>query len=139
MAADEKHQIIIHAQVFGQGQEQSTLTLMIEGIRKNMDEKIFETSVVLTADTGFSSEANMEYLFEEHIDAVIPSTEFSVDLKSGTCICPAGNEMLFLGDHFDGARGKYSCFRGKLKGCRSCALQPRCMKKALKDQGRYPF
>ena len=75
-ASDEKHQVIIHAQVFGQGQEQSTLQPMVDGIRKNLDDEIFESSVVLTADTGFSSEANMEYIFQENIDAVIPDNQF---------------------------------------------------------------
>jgi transposase len=174
-AADEKHQIITHAQAFGQGQEQSTLKPMVEGIRKNLGSKVFDSGVVLTADTGFSSEANMQYLFEEGIDAVvpdnlfrqrdavfnesdfykqhkalrkktrkdkpksdavIPSSEFSVNLTTGVCICPAGNEMLYLGNHFEGARGTYSRFRGRLPDCRSCHLNGQCMKNPVKDQGR---
>ncbi len=174
-ASDEKHQVIIHAEVFGQGQEQSTLQPMVDGIRKNLDETVFDTAVVLTADTGFSSEDNMEYIFKENIDAVIPdnqfrkrnpvfaesehynkhkelrrktrrdrskkeavipSDEFTVNLSSNTCICPAGKEMLFLGNEFEGAKGTYSRFRGRLKDCRGCTLQTRCMKKPIKDQGR---
>lgn len=174
-ASDEKHQIILHAQTFGQGQEQSTLKPMIEGIRQQLDNNIFKTSVVLTADTGFSSEANMEYLFKENIDAVVPdnqfrkrnpvftesdlynkhkalrkktrkdqskgntvlpSTAFTVDLDSKTCICPAGNEMLFLGDQFEESRGTYTRFKGKLRDCRACTLQPRCMMKPVKTHGR---
>jgi transposase len=174
-AADEKHQIITYAQAFGQGQEQSTLQPMVEGIRRNLGDTIFDSGLVLTADTGFSSEANMEYLFEEGInavvpdnqfrkrnpvfaeselfqkhkklrkktrkdqpksDAVIPSTQFSVDLTKGVCVCPAGNEMLYLGNHYEGARGTYSRFRGKLPDCRSCHLNTQCMKKPVKDQGR---
>ena len=174
-ASDEKHQVIIHAQVFGQGQEQSTLQPMVDGIRKNLDEEIFESSVVLTADTGFFSEANMEYIFQENIDAVIPDNqfrkrnpvfaesdlynqhkerrkktrkdqrekaavipngEFSVDLDSNTCICPAGKELLFLGNGFEGSGGRYSRFRGRLKDCRDCRLQTACMKNPVKAQGR---
>jgi hypothetical protein len=56
-AADEKHQIIVHAQAFGMGQEQATLKPMVEGIKKNFGDNIFKPSLVLTADTGFSSEA----------------------------------------------------------------------------------
>jgi hypothetical protein len=58
-ASDEKHQIIIESQVFGQGQEQSTLKPMVEVIRERHGENVFDTSVVLTADTGFSSEENI--------------------------------------------------------------------------------
>jgi len=75
-AADEKYQIIIGAQGFGMGQEQATLKPMIEGIKKNLGDTIFDSSVVLTADTGFSSEANMAYLFDESINAVIPDNQF---------------------------------------------------------------
>ena len=174
-AADEKHQIIIAAQGFGMGQEQATLKPTIEGIKRNLGEGVFETSVVLTADTGFSSEANMQYLFEEKINAVIPdnqfrkrnpvfsesdlynkhkvlrkktrkdkaktnmslpSSEFMVDLNTNTCICPAGKELTFLGDDYEGVRGTYSRFRGKLDDCRRCPIQSSCMQKAVKEKGR---
>jgi uncharacterized protein YgfB (UPF0149 family) len=52
-AADEKNQIIVHAQAFGMGQEHATLKFMVEGIKKNFDDNIFKPSLVLTADTGF--------------------------------------------------------------------------------------
>jgi len=174
-AADEKHQVIVHAQAFGMGQEQATLIPMVEGIKNNLGDDVFDSSLVLTADTGFSSEATMQYLFNENINAVVPdnqfrkrnpvfsdsdfykkhkalrkktrkdqsgrdevfhSSVFSVNLDSNSCICPAGKEMLFLGDNFEGARGVYSRFRGKLKDCRECVMQTKCMKKAIKDQGR---
>ena len=174
-AADEKHQIIIGAQGFGMGQEQATLKPTIEGIKRYLGEAIFDTSVVLTADTGFSSEANMQYLFDENINAVIPdnqfrkrnpvfsesdlynkhkalrkktrkdkpktnmaipSTEFTVDLDTNTCICPAGKELTFLGDDYDGVRGTYSRFRGELADCRTCQQQARCMRNPVKEKGR---
>ncbi|MFT6387474.1 MAG: hypothetical protein ACJAUP_000845 [Cellvibrionaceae bacterium] len=57
--ADEKHQIIIHAEAFGMGQEQATLKPMIEGIRQNMGDNVLSDGCKITADTGFSSEINM--------------------------------------------------------------------------------
>ena len=174
-AADEKHQIIIEAQTFGQGQEQSTLKPMVEGIRARLGEDVFDASVILTADTGFSSEDNMAYLFEENINAVvpdnqfrkrnpvfaestlynqhkehrkktrkdrsqgkgvIPSSNFAVNFDSNTCICPAGKEMLYQGNEFEGVSGEYTRFRGRLKDCRDCSLQTRCMKNPIKEHGR---
>ena len=73
--AGEKHQIIIHAEAFGMGQEQATLKPMIEGIRKNLDDNVLNGGCTVTADTGFSSEANMQYLYEEGIDAVVPGNQ----------------------------------------------------------------
>ncbi len=74
-AADEKHQVIIHAQGFGMGQEQATLAPMIEGIKDRLGDDVFD-GVVLTADTGYSSEVNMQYLFNENINAVVPDPQF---------------------------------------------------------------
>lgn len=174
-AADEKHQIIIHAEAFGMGQEQATLKPMIEGIRKNPGEEVLNEGCKVTADTGFSSEANMEYLHKQGIDAVVPdnqfrqrdpifsdsetyqkhkenrketrkdkattrkifsNNEFVVNFKEETCICPNGKQMLYLGDQFETASGPHMRFRGKLKDCRECPLQSKCMKHEIKLQGR---
>jgi len=43
--------------------------------------------------------------------------------------------MLVLGER-KRERGMYACFRGKLKDCRACPLQPACMKHPLAEQGR---
>jgi len=43
--------------------------------------------------------------------------------------------MLVLGD-LKRERGMYAGFRGKLKDCRACPLQPKCMKHPIKNQGR---
>jgi hypothetical protein len=69
-------------------------------------------------------------------DEVFHSSIFTVNLDNNSCICPAGKEMLFQGDHFEGARGIYSRFRGKLRDCRDCVMQTQCMKIPIKDQGR---
>ena len=69
-AADEKHQIIVNAEAHGMGQEHSTLIPTIEGIEENLGIDLSKSEAVITADTGFSSEANMKYLFENGIEAV---------------------------------------------------------------------
>jgi hypothetical protein len=174
-AADEKHQIIVHAQAFGMGQEQATLKPMVEGIKKNFGNGIFNPSLVLTADTGFSSEATMQYLFDENINAVVPdnqfrkrnpvfsdsdfykkhkelrkktrkdksktnmamhSSEFKVSFSSNTCICPAGKELKFLGDDYEGVKGFYTRFLGELEDCRNCSMQSKCMRNPVKEKGR---
>lgn len=60
---DAKHQVIVHAEAFGQGQEPDLLAPMIEGTRKNFqkigrDGDVFKNAK-LAADAGFHSEANM--------------------------------------------------------------------------------
>lgn len=66
---DKKHQIIIDAQAFGAGQEQHTLQPIIEA-------DIYQTGVVVTADTGFANEANMQYLHDNQINGYIPDNQF---------------------------------------------------------------
>jgi transposase len=80
-AADKKHQIIIDAQAFGAGQEHHTLQPVLETIkdryqRLGLSDHIYEDGIVVTADTGFANEANMQYLHENKINGYIPDNQF---------------------------------------------------------------
>jgi transposase len=75
-AADDKHQIIIEAQAYGVGQEQVTLKPMVEKIKDHFEGDVFADGCVLTADTGYCSESNLEFLSEQNIKAVIPDNNF---------------------------------------------------------------
>lgn len=79
--ADKKHQIIVDAQIFGEGQEHHTLQPVLESVRERferlgLEEDVFQTGTLVTADTGYANEANMHYLHENHIDAYIPDNQF---------------------------------------------------------------
>ena len=78
---DKKHQIIIDAQAFGEGQEHHTLAPVLEKIKEryqrlNVSDDIYATGVIVTADTGFANEANMKYLYENKINGYIPDNRF---------------------------------------------------------------
>ena len=80
-AVDKKHQIIIDAQAFGAGQEHHTLQPITEAIkaryqRLTISPNIYQQGAIVTADTGFSNEANMQYLHQEGIDGYIPDNQF---------------------------------------------------------------
>lgn len=80
-AVDKKHQIIVGAQAFGEGQEQHTLNPMLDEIkaryqRMKISEDIYETGAIVTADTGFANEDNNRYLKENAINAYIPDNQF---------------------------------------------------------------
>lgn len=75
-ASDELYQIVVGAECFGVGQDQSLLQPMIDIIKDNLGDTILGNDVLLTADTGYSSEANMKFVFDEGINAVIPDTNF---------------------------------------------------------------
>jgi transposase len=79
-AVDRKHQVIVHAEAFGQPQEHELLKPMVEGTRENFqaigaERDIFEKAK-LTADAGFHTEQNMKMLFEEHIDGYVADILF---------------------------------------------------------------
>lgn len=173
--SDEKHQVIVATECFGIGQDQSLLKPMVEKIKESLGEDIFDDGALLTADTGYSSEENMAYLYEENINAVVPdqnfrqrdplinqsetvekhkahrqltrkdkakgkkgfgSERFALNRDSKMCVCPNGYEMMYQGDDFEINNKRYMRFKSKLKNCRDCPLQSRCMSKPLKNDGR---
>lgn len=80
-SVDKKHQIIIDAQTFGAGQEQHTLQPVLETIqarykRLGFSSDIYDDGIIVTADTGFANEANMQYLHENDINGYIPDNQF---------------------------------------------------------------
>lgn len=80
-AVDKKHQIIVDAQTFGEGQEHHTLQPITEAIKERykrlkISKNIYQTGAIVTADTGFANEANMQYLYENEINGYIPDNQF---------------------------------------------------------------
>jgi len=80
-SVDKKHQVIIDAQAFGEGQEHHTLQPVLETIkdrykRLGFSESIYDDGIIVTADTGFANEANNQYLHENNINAYVPDNKF---------------------------------------------------------------
>lgn len=78
--ADKKHQIVVDATAFGEGQEQHTLKPVLEGIesryqRLGINKRVL-TDTIITADTGFANETNMQYLHDHNINGYIPDNQF---------------------------------------------------------------
>lgn len=68
---DKKHQIVIDAQAFGAGPEQPTLQPILKTIKERynrlkINDDIYKAGAIVTADTGFANEDNMEYLHTEN-------------------------------------------------------------------------
>jgi transposase len=159
---DQKHQVIVDAQAFGAGSEQHTLQPIIEKIKERMQrlgvsEDVYDEGTVVTADTGFADEANMQYLHEQGIDAYVPdkdfrsrdpkfadqkarhgktskvkpmltASEFQCDLQAKTCTCPAGQLMWLQGERIDLAGNPKLFFEGPVSQCRQCPMKHQCMK-----------
>ncbi len=76
---DDKHQIILQAQTWGSVGEQQTLKPAIEQLSNQLKKlgtpKAFETAK-FTADSGFHSEANLEYMATTGLDSYLADTQF---------------------------------------------------------------
>lgn len=64
---DKKHQIIVDAQIYGEGQEHHTLKPVLDAVkdrfkRLDIDQDIYQSGAIVTADTGFANEANFIWM-----------------------------------------------------------------------------
>ncbi len=77
---DEKHQVIVDAQAFGDGHEAHHVAAVADSIEqqfKRLDEDLdLFDEIVLTADTGFNSEAAAKTVLDREIDAYFADTGF---------------------------------------------------------------
>ena len=79
-AADSEHQVIVHAEAFGEGQEASLLEPMLTGMRSNL-QALGEAGdplagKVMLADCGYHSEANARLVLAQGLEAYVPDKNF---------------------------------------------------------------
>ena len=161
-AVDDKHQVIVGAEAFGQGPENNLLKPMIETVENNLGQDYIRTAKV-TADSGFHCKDAVEYCFNADIDVYLAdgnfrkrdprfinrdryqpqsrkakwfkAEDFIYDPTTLTCRCPAGNDM-WSGGTRTIESSTYHTFTGYLNKCRDCPLLKQCMRKPIKNQGR---
>jgi hypothetical protein len=76
-SVDDKHQIIVAAEAYGQGQEHGLLEPMIEQSHKNLRyTKKEKKETRITADSGYCNTTTLTYLDEKQIDGYIADTGF---------------------------------------------------------------
>jgi transposase len=74
---DAKHQVIVHAQAFGEGDDGAAAAPMLEGAKANLAAAGCELEgAVVTADTGYFSNRNLEAFEEAQVDAYVPDPKF---------------------------------------------------------------
>jgi transposase len=77
---DDQHQIIVHAEAMGKGQDREHILPMIDGAKDNMKaiglgEDYFRGKE-FKADTAYHSTVNLEKCEEENLDAYIPDVNY---------------------------------------------------------------
>ncbi|MFQ5674300.1 MAG: IS1182 family transposase [bacterium] len=77
---DSKHQIIVHAEAMGNGQDHDNLAPMLEGAKKNMQAigkgEDYFSGKQLSADCNYHDKENLARCEEERLDAYIPDPQF---------------------------------------------------------------
>ena len=130
---DDKHQIIVHAEAMGNGQDADNLSPMIDKAKKNMKaigkNKDYFEDKILTADANYHTNKNIEKCEKDKIDAYIPDSGFRKRderfkeqdrFRGGVNKRPKKREnspkrKIFSLEEFeyDDKTGKYKCPNGK--------------------------
>ena len=77
---DEKHQVVVHAEAFGEGNDATLMEPMLAGAERNLNavglgEEPLKDKVV-SADTGYFSIENLEACQAAEVDAYVPDRAF---------------------------------------------------------------
>ena len=77
---DKKHQVILHAEAFGESQDHHLVPPMLDGAKENMEgicqgEDYFK-GATFTADSNYHDPTNLKKCEEEKLDAYIPDKRF---------------------------------------------------------------
>jgi len=76
---DEKHQIVMHTEAFGKGEDSSIMEPMLEGAKKKLEAAGWEEPLknrTISADTGYYSVKNLEACKKLGVDAYVPDPQF---------------------------------------------------------------
>ena len=156
---DGKHQVVVHAEAFGHGQDHGHLAPMIEGAKHNLTQigksKQCLKGKIFTADTNYHTQDNLEKCIEEDLDAYIPDryfrkrdrrfatqkryqprkkkqydlTDFKYDRVNDRYICPGGHQLRLNVKKFTRDRNIYRRYLADFDDCSSCALTGKCLRR----------
>ncbi|MBU3948813.1 MAG: IS1182 family transposase [Proteobacteria bacterium] len=76
---DEKHQVVMHAEAFGKGDDNSIMEPMLKGAKDKLEAAGWEEPLkdrTISADTGYYSVKNLEACKEFEVDAYVPDPQF---------------------------------------------------------------
>jgi len=155
---DSKHQVIVHAEAFGEGQDHYHIAPMMEGAKETMEAlgyggDYFEGKK-LVADSNYSSPANLSQCQEERLDAYIPDIRFRTrDARFATqerwksqrtkrfiledfqyvketdeYVCPNGKLLRSTRKRMIVNKVIYRKYRADREDCMHCPLKNRCIK-----------
>jgi hypothetical protein len=153
---DAKHQVIIHAEAFGRGQDHAHGPPMLDGALENLKRlghgEEYLAGKIFTADTNYHSDTNLRKCQELRLDAYIPDIYFrrrDPRYAAQRRYWPRRKRFALEDFHYEEATDQYRCPQGNRlrrkvkqiyregmvhriyaaeeKDCRCCPLQLRCI------------
>jgi transposase len=151
---DAKHQVIVHGEAFGNGQDHSHIPPMLTGALANLQSlghgPDYFKGKVLTADSNYHTQVNLRKCRELAVDAYIPDRKFrNRDPRFDTQKRRRVRRFTLKDFHHDEAPDRYFCPNGKVlklrakqvfsyghlyrkylaaeEDCQGCPLRPRCI------------
>jgi hypothetical protein len=151
---DAKHQVIVHGEAFGNGQDHGHVPPMLEGTRANLQSIGYGaeclTGKILTADSNYHSQVNLRTCQEVGVDAYIPDRKFrNRDPRFATQKRSQVRRFTLQDFRHDEALDQYICPQGKVlkllvkrvldhghlyrkyiaaeQDCQTCPLRSRCI------------
>jgi transposase/IS5 family transposase len=151
---DAKHQVIVHGEAFGNGQDHGHVPPMLAGALANLQSlghgADYFKGKVLTADSNYHTQVNLKECQELGLDAYIPDRKFrNRDPRFATQKRRQVRRFTLKDFHHDEALDRYICPNGKVlklavkrvlthghlyrkylaaeKDCQGCPLRPRCI------------
>ena len=117
---DGKHQVIIHAEAFGRGQDHAHGPPMLDGALENLKslghgEEYF-AGKIFTADTNYHSDTNLRKCQELRLDAYIPDLYFrrrDPRYAAQRRYWPRRKRFTLEDFHYEEATDHYLCPQGK--------------------------
>jgi transposase len=153
---DKEHQIILHAEAFGSGQDNQHLAPMVDGAKDNLKkigqaEDYFEDKI-FTADTNYHNQSTLEKCQDEKLDAYIPDRkfrtrderfatqsryqpkkgkkfvlqDFKYDQAKDCYICPNDKILKLKLKRHIQDRNIYRRYMADAKDCSRCSLKSKC-------------
>ena len=156
---DKEHQVIMHAEAFGRGQDNENLAPMVDGAKENMkrigeSEDYFEDKI-LTADTNYHNQSTLEKCHDEKLDAYIPDRkfrtrdkrfatqsryqpkksnrfvldDFTYDEAKDCYICPNDKILTLKVKRLTQDRNIYRRYMADAEDCSRCPMKSRCIRR----------
>jgi hypothetical protein len=154
---DGKHQVIVHGEAFGNGQDHGHIPPMLTGALENLQslghEPDYFKEKILTADSNYHTPVNLQKCQELGVDAYIPDrkfrnrdprfatqkrrqvrkftlNDFHHDEALDRYICPNGKVLRLRAKQFFDSRYLYRKYLAAEEDCQGCPLRPRCISAA---------